>query len=328
MPQTLNIVPVGLTEQDRLVVMTATKLLSFDQIQYQIADGQISKAHILIIDDENTAGRQALKQSRPGQIKFIITNTPEVAKNTIGLQRPIELAKIKTLLTKIYARLQQQLRHSNRARSVTNSSQNVPVLSDSLFKLLLDTKENKQILRIASAELPDFFIDGRNHCLATTATQAEIDRLIELPLAALSLTHMNPDTFSVHGNDLGIQSLNNLLWMSGIKCSEGKLLAGHRTDTPFRLRAWPNFTRNSYIAEHLKLAAVLAKQAMNLVQLSESTHIALSDVINFYNAAYSVDLIEHNITQDVAGKLAQKPSPARHGLLSKIAKRLNLTSIF
>lgn len=328
MPQTLNIVPVGLNEQDRLVVMTATKLLSFDQIQYQIFDGQIAKAHILIIDDAHSEGKQALKQCRPGQIKFIITDTPEVAKNTIGLQRPIELAKIKNLLTKIYTKLQQQLRQQQRVQPLIKEVQEVPILSDSLFKLLLDTKEKKQILRISSSDLPDFFIDGRNHCLATVAKDAEIDRLLAQPLTALSITHMNTETFSVHSNDLSIQSLNNLLWLAGIKCSDGKLLSGHRVDKPFRLRAWPNFTRNTFIAEHLKLAAVLAKQAMNLVQLSELTQIALSDVINFYNAAYAVDLIEHKTTADIAPVVSRKSSSAKQGLLSKIAKRLNLTNIF
>lgn len=328
MSRTLNIVPVGLNAQDRLVVMTATKLLSLDRIHFQIYTGQLTKAHILIVDDENSEGKQALKQSRPGQIKFIITHSPRMAMNTIGLQRPLELGNLKKLLTNIYSKLQVQLQQKQHTQPAAKQHHEVQVLSDSLFKLLLESKEKKHILRIACNDMPDFFIDGRNHCLATKANEAEIDRFIDLPLDALSILHMNPETFSVHSNNLSIQSLHNLLWLAGIKCSDGKLLSGHRLDKPIQLRAWPNFTRNSFIAEHLKLAAVLAKQAMNLVQLSEITRIPITDVINFYNAAYAVDLIVYKDNADRTPVVSRQNVTAKQGLLSKIAKRLNLNNIF
>lgn len=325
MSEALNIISVGLNAQDRLVLNTAAKLLSYDGIGYRIHDGQLANAHILILDNDNNEGKTALRQSRPGQIKLVISDKPGMAKNTIGLQRPVDLGALKTVLKRLYARLQEQL-HSQQQQAA-QAPRNIEELKDTLFNILLVTKQNKTVLRITADGLPDFFVDGHNQCLASTATESDIGQLAQLPFTAIRITQMNKDGFAVHSNNLSIQSLHNLLWLTGIKCSHGRLVAGHDLDTPFRLRAWPNFTRNTFIAEHLKLAALLARQAMSLRQLAEHTGVALAEVINFYNAALAVDLIEFSAA--AGGDIAARPQNlARQGLFSRIAQRLNLKNLF
>ncbi|MBI1423870.1 MAG: hypothetical protein GC149_10430 [Gammaproteobacteria bacterium] len=328
MSHVFNIAPVGLDAQDRVAVNTATKLLSYDGIAYQLFDGEPAKAHLLILDEESAEGKQALKHSRPGQVKLVLSNKPASAKNTIGIPRPMDLGVLKSVLKKLYGMLQGQVAAQQAADATKQSKQGAPALTASLFNILLDAKTDKQILHIQSRQFPDIFIDGRNHCLATTASETEINQLVKLAPTDFTITRMNPDSFAVHSNNMSIQSLYNLLWLAGIKCSDGKLLAGHKLDAPFRLRAWPNFTRNTFIAEHLKLAAVLAKQTLNLQQLAEMTQVALGEVINFYNAAYAVDLIEFRQVADVVNAPAQPRNLAKQGLLAKIAQRLNLKSIF
>lgn len=328
MSQTFNIAPVGLDTQDRLVVNTATKLLSYDGIAYHVFEGEPAKAHLLILDDESAEGKYALKHSRPGQVKLVVSTKPAAAKNIIGMPRPVDLGLLKSVLKKLYAKMQNQLAAQQAAVNSNAQSQPAEALTASLFNILLEAKTQKQILHVQSKELPDLFIDGRNHCLATTANDAQLNLLIKSPAAAFAITRMNPDSFAVHSNELSIQSLYNLLWLAGIKCSDGKLLAGHKLETPFHLRAWPNFTRNSFIPEHLKLAAVLAKQSVNLVHLAELTQVALTEVINFYNAAFAVDLIEYRTDAGAAAAPAPARNPAKQGLLAKIAQRLNLTNIF
>jgi hypothetical protein len=327
MSHTFNIAPVGLDTQDRLVVNTATKLLSYDGIAYQVLDGEPAKAHLLILDEESAEGRYALKHSRPGQVKLVVSTKPASAKNTIGMPRPVELGVLKSVLRKLYDKLQSQM-SAQPVADKGNASHSAEALTGSLFNILLEAKAQKHILHVQNKDLPDLFVDGRNHCLATTASDAEINRLIKAPPQSFAITRMNPDSFAVHSNDISIQSLYNLLWLAGIKCSEGKLLAGHKLETPFRLRAWPNFTRNSFIAEHLKLAAVLARQTVNLTQLATLTEVALSEVINFYNAAFAVDLIEYRNDAQAMDAPAQPRNLAKQGLLAKIAQRLNLKSIF
>lgn len=328
MSHVFNIAPVGLDNQDRLVVNTATKLLSYDGITYAVFEGEQAKAHLLILDEESAEGKHALKHSRPGQVKLVLSNKPTAAKNTIGIPRPIELNILKSVLKKLYAKLQAQSVAQQVRDRGTQPTHDAEILTASLFNILLEAKAQRQILHLQCNQLPDFFIDGRNHCLATTASDTETIALINASPDSFTITRMNPDSFAVHSNDMNIQSLYNLLWLAGIKCSNGKLLPEHNLETPFRLRAWPNFTRNSFIAEHLKLAAMLAKQTMTLAQLAETTQVAIQEVINFYNAAYAVDLIEYKAIAEVAAAPRQPRNLARQGLLAKIAKRLNFKSIF
>ena len=328
MSHTFHIAPVGLDLQDRLVVNTATKLLSLDGITYQVYEGEPARAHLLILDEDSAEGRQALRHSRPGQVKLVVSTRPASAKKTIGMPRPVELGVLKTILKKLYEKLQGQLAAQQQAGTNRQSAVTNGILTETLFNILLDAKTQKQILRLQCKTIPDIFIDGRNHCLATTATEHEIKQLVATPTRELVLTRMNPDSFAVHSNDMSIQSLYNLLWLAGIKCSSGKLLEGHELETPFRLRAWPNFTRNSFIAEHFKLAAILAKQTLTLSQLAELTQVALPEVINFYNAAYAVDLIEFRTASDVMAVRSAPRNPAKQGLLAKIAQRLHLKNVF
>lgn len=327
MPTTFVIVPIGLDAQDRLVVNTVAKLLSHEGIAYQIQDGQPGKAHLFILDEDSSEGRQALKQSRPGQVKLVVSNKPASAKNTIGIPRPIDLGFLKAVLKKLHATLLSQV-PAQLSLDTAQQYQAAGTLTGTLFNILLDAGAKQEILHLRSEHLPDFFIDGHNHCLATTATEAEISQLITTPVDTFSISRLNPESFAVHSNDMSIQSLYNLLWLVGIRCSDGRLLSGHKLDMRFRLRAWPNFTRHGFIASHFKLAALLARQAMTINQLAEQTQVPLNEVINFYNAAYAVELIEYQSESDEEPDSASPRNLAKQGLLAKIARRLNLKSIF
>ena len=89
------------------------------------------------------------------------------------------------------------------------------------------------------------------------------------------------------------------------------------------MRAWPNFTRNDFRAQHLKLAAVLARQATRLDQLSAMTQVPLYDIANFYNAAYAVDLIDTNIHQTPQNQPQKTVTTQMKSLFNRIAQRLS-----
>jgi len=328
MPQQIKIFSAGLSEQDNMAVNTAAKLLSYESVDYQINNKELVKAHLLIVDEDSQHGKQAMRQSRPGQVKLIVSSKPMMAKNTIGLPRPIDLNSLKLILKKLYEKLQQQLMSQQMAAAKTKPDTKVEELKESILNVLLETKLKQRILHITCNEVPDIFIDGCNQCLATTATESEFEKLCKLPIGNITLYKLKPKTFAVHSNEMNIQSLHNLLWLAGIKCSNGKILPGNSIEKPFRLRAWPNFTRNSFIAEHLKLAAILAKQPNSIRQLSESTGVNLAEVINFFNAAYAVDLIDYDVNADKASPQLRSRTNEQQGLFSRIAQRLNLEGIF
>ena len=328
MSDKLKLYSAGLTEQDNMVVSTAAKLLSYDDVGFVVNDGEISKAHLLIIDEDSQSGKQALRQSRAGQVKLLVSSNPKMAKNIIGLQRPIDLSTLKSVLKKLYAKLHAQLSTQKINAAAQPKTQAVLELKDSLFNILIETKLKKRVLHITCDELPDIFIDGCNQCLATTANETELEKILSLALDQITFYKLKPKSFAVHSNEMNVQSLHNILWLAGIRCSKGRLLPGHSLDKPFRLKAWPNFTRSSFIAEHLKLAAILAKQPMSMHQLAEATGVKMAEVVNFYNAALAVDLIIHEQGNNNLSGNSRSRTLEQQSLFSRIAKRLSLKGIF
>ncbi|MBI3560882.1 MAG: hypothetical protein HY080_04110 [Gammaproteobacteria bacterium] len=330
LPIPIQVTPAGISGQDLIILTTALKLLSMEGIHYQLSSDQpLSNAHLIVLDADSDASKQALRQSRPGQVKLVISSRPAMAKNSIGLQRPMDLGSLKQVLRRLYDKLQTQLQAQQLSRQQNEPPSRVEELKGSIFNLLYETKAKQRIVHLLTQGIPDVFIDGINRCLATTATDLQLQQLVRTPIHEIFIDPLNPHSFAVHSTEMAIQSLHNLLWLAGIGCSQGKILPGHAVDIPVKLRAWPNFTRHTFIAEHLKLAAVLAKQAMTLRQLSTVTALPLSDVINFYNAAYAVDLIEFKRPTAAAPSNTAAPSnPEKQSLFAKIAKRLSIKKIF
>ena len=100
------------------------------------------------------------------------------------------------------------------------------------------------------------------------------------------------------------------------------MLPGHNANDPVRLKAWPNFTRNDFKPAYLKLAAVLAQRPVALSDLEKLTQVPYEDIVNFYNAAFSVDLIEKDISPTQVATQAKPVSVEKKSLFGKIADRL------
>lgn len=310
--------------QDQVVVKTAIKLLSHDGKSFELIDDNINNAHLLVIDADTDSGKRNLKQSRPGQVKLLLSSRPKSGKNIIAMQKPLEITLLKEILGKLFAKMQTQLSSKPKTAHTTNTPNKAgtPLLTDSLFHILLSTKENKEVIRVSSPNSAEIYVDGLNRSLATASDMNGIRSLIKTPYKQLNIKKLESSDFAVHSNQLNISSLYNTLWIAAIECSRGQILPGHSLEEPVRLRAWPNFTRNDFKPSHLKLAALLAQRATALSQLATQTNIAHREIIDFYNAAYAVDLVERNVTQTSAQVAQKKVSNSHRSLFSKIATRL------
>jgi len=70
------------------------------------------------------------------------------------------------------------------------------------------------------------------------------------------------------------------------------------------------------------LAALLAQRPVALSDLENLTQVPYAEIVNFYNAAYSVDLIEKNFNNLDTTVTERKVSAKKKSLLGKIADRL------
>jgi len=114
--------------------------------------------------------------------------------------------------------------------------------------------------------------------------------------------------------------LNNLIWYTAFKASQGRLLEGNSPYDTVHLSGWPNL-RLPEARNLIKLAAFMHANTLPLVEIAKITKIPLPHVFDFYNACCLIGLVE----KGHAVKIHQKEiDPERQGLLQKIRDRLKL----
>ena len=313
--------PCSLSEQLQTELNTALKLLLSDGHLFQIKEPNNRNAHLLVIDVDNEDGRKLFHESHGGQVKLLISSTTESGKNVVGLQKPVDIEKLKNVLSKLFEKMQAQLAKLNTSKTIEKDAADSIV--DTLFHEVLMAKNNKQTLHISSGEF-EVFVDGKNQSLKTQGTLDDIRQFIALPYRQIATNKIDENEFQSKTQQLQVITLHNVLWTAAITCSNGRLLPGHDETQAVKLRAWPSFTRNDFKPEHLKLAALLAQRPISLSTLREKTDIPYPEIVNFYNAAFAVDLIDKTVeqqketTQSIHSNIDKKKS----NLFNKIASRL------
>jgi hypothetical protein len=321
----LYIAAPGLPVQELKLLITALKVLYHDGMNFHMQNETSAKVHLLVLDGDTPNGQQLLQASREGQVKLLISTHPTRGKNIIGLSKPLKIHLLAGLLKKLFIKMQQQLSQRKRITqsSVVNEKREIGG-NKTLFSLLLEVKTQKNIARISCTPYPDIFADGLNRSLVTSASHEQIKEIINRPFEEMVVDYLPGSDFAVHKSAMNVSTLHHILWISGLQNSNGKIIQDHNIDQPVKLRAWPNFTRNDFKAEHLKLAALMARHAISITELAKLSNVSLEEVINFYNAAFAVDLID--FTEQTASQPVRQSSNShkQHSLLTKIANRLSL----
>ena len=190
-----------------------------------------------------------------------------------------------------------------------------------MLDVLLEAKQSHQSLHIQHERFGDIYLNTFEQTYASSNNAVYIDQLSAIPMDDIQIRIINSHTFNQAVKQLEIHALNGLLWRIGIHCSCGILIVGHSVDKLIRLKAWPNFTRNSFNPKHLKIAAVMAKKPTTLIQLKDTVKLPLAEVVNFYNASLMIDLIDENPKDTLIAENTEKVAVNR-SLLKKLAERL------
>lgn len=91
------------------MLRTALKLLAAEGVCFELLEGGCEDAHVLLLDDDTDEGRAAFAASRPGQVKLVISGQARVGPNLIVLKRPAEVAVLKKVLARLFAKMCAQL---------------------------------------------------------------------------------------------------------------------------------------------------------------------------------------------------------------------------
>jgi hypothetical protein len=116
------------------------------------------------------------------------------------------------------------------------------------------------------------------------------------------------------GRDLG-----DLIFLSALFGSRGRLWAGCRCDEPVRLKQWPDSRNLLHHVEFIGLMAFMSSNTADVNAIAVRTGAPEDKVINFHNACMALDLLDRGGEVSIR----EKPvDPEMRTLYGKIARRL------
>ena len=199
--------------------------------------------------------------------------------------------------------------------------------SDSLIETFSADDCIINIIRRAMTNAQDIIIDGQSHgYIIILAKEGEyfsnatrLSDFCKIHSKDLKITVLNEKKLKQYKTGIG-RNIDELLWQAGYYASNGRLMEGSHWDDVIKLNYWPNFTRIPTTPNSLRIAALLAVQAVTIEHAILSLKVKREEVYQFYSASLCAGAVSTVNTVTEAPKLKPHRNNALLGmLLSKIA---------
>lgn len=326
-PRRLKISAIGLFDTELKVLQVAQAMLEHEEINSELIENNHEESAIVVLDYDSESGKQVFATMRESQVKLVFSSAQPInIKNTITLPKPIRVHTLKEILTQICRQLYDYIDkyEHNQTQASSSAQSGAAGKTQNIFLHLFDAKNNATILKLTHSSGANIYVNGQDKTLYVAGDSNILDAFIAAAAADINAQVLTADAFQQQVRGLSPLALDGELWRSGISCSQGQLLPGHQADVPVKLRSWPNFSRQGFKPEFFKVAAQMAKRAESLEALSRLTQVQLDVIIDFYNAAFALGLIESHQPQAAQPAQTRELSSQRKSLLGKLAQRLRM----
>ncbi len=320
--QVLRISSLGLEETELKILQVAQAIVKDEGINCELIEGHSTNGELVVVDYDTETGQSQLSAIRGSQVKIIITaGKPVQGKNTVTLHKPVRVTTLSDILVQICRQIYEHIsKHPQSTNSATAPSTNQN--QNTAFHHFLKAKQEKSTLKVTCPNCPDVYINGTDKTIFIKGAHESLETYYLPDNTCITSEPITPEVLLASVQGLTPHALDAELWQAGIECSNGQLLPEQQTNIPVKLKAWPNFSRQGFKPEFFKIAAYMAKQAISIDELSKVTQIPLNIIIDFYNAAFAVDLIEKPSGNQAQGTQQRSMSNSRKTLLAKLANRL------
>lgn len=325
--QSIYISAPGLLDTELKVLQVAVAMLDDEDVQCGLLNGMNASGEIIFIDLDTDTGQSLFPQLRESQVKVVFSSSQQVSgKNTVSLKKPVRVTTLKDILVQICRQIYEYLDKfqagGTQDASASPNAQDMSPLNENIFLTLYSAKKMGSCRKLVCPGDPDVYVNGTEKTIFVDGNTSDLGKYYSGNQGAIRVSEIQENELKSAVRNLTPHALDAELWQAGVLCSNGKLLPGQRTDMPVKLKAWPNFSRQGFKPEYFKIAAYMAKQAISIDELSKVTQVQLNIVIDFFNAAFAVDLIETVTNNIVEHSQARQLSQERKTLLSKLAQRL------
>jgi hypothetical protein len=293
--------------------------------------------NVLIIDIDNTQGKQYLSHYQNSETKLItlsLAQQDDIPASVIQIQKPftgVEILrsaeKIKELKTASDLEKNKALKQSainekerpdNKQPSLYSSYDPSTTFQGMLRKAIqLSDKKNTPVLITIQQYRVEIYADKNTARL--NFSKKRLRTLCQFPLTdqlcdikKITLVSDNPDDTTI--------ALPELSWEVAILCSRGRLPKNMADDAQYQLKKWPNLTRWSQPESALKIAGLWSKSPNNINNIARQLSIPIEHVCSFITAA-----IDSNLAQKcngIAEIIPFKTENTNSALFRKLLNRL------
>lgn len=335
MPDSDHVIIVSIVElssTDQAVLNVVSHLLEKERFKVRFLEKGDTSGMLVLVDIDTSIGHDFYQQVKAihGQTLLLLSTEIINEHRYSVLRKPIRVQTLKDALLDSYSLLTPQTVSQDTADNV---QQTVPPILDpktSLFFILLNAKQEKQIIQIFCYPHTSLFINSTEGIVATSASRETLRKVLSSLNSHMKITKLSTADFEVLAKGQFILPLPHILWMAALYSSHGHLIPGHSEETLIQLKSWPNLSRLECKMEHIKLASIMTSQPLTLKQIAEKTQLSWTTVVGFYNATYTMGLIvinpHHLPTTAMTQQTAIHQDGAKSSLFAKIIRRLKLTS--
>jgi hypothetical protein len=291
----LFISTINLSDTEQRVFQVALNSIKDENLLCEVLPNQNFRGHLVVIDLEAEQSANIFKSLRPGQVKLVISSEHKTGANLVSVLKPIKEDSFKDVLMKVCHKMTAQLNQTDASQETgTSEPQKCRSNIADFMQRVIQLRENKQNGLIRLKNQTDMVIDGEREMLLSRESfesiiAADLDIFEQADIEILA----DKQNYDNSGYST-MTALSGFLWELAVKTSDSILPAGLASETKISLKAWPNFTRHGYRPEHLKIAALLAKQSISLNVLVEKTALEEDLVQQFINGCYAVGLLNLN----------------------------------
>ncbi len=350
---TLIVYVVGLSSTEAAVFAAVSRILRLQNIQIKVSEKPDNSCQLIIIHVDSERGKAIFDKLKSQEIRqhvlLLGDKKPDLSEAKMApsfLQKPLRVQELLECLENLNKKFNHQSNPSSTpkpsaATSQTSDKKPVPVTqtkvaesptadsqntfnSMELLSILLSARQEGAFYQITNKYHSNFWVNGAKQEVLSSHGAEELFKLIgDHHASGYIISSLSFENFKVLTENKISVKLNDALWYAALADKRGELVAELDENTPVKLTSWPNMTRLSFDPSHIRIAAVLSRQAETLNDLVSKNKLSRLDTVCFLNAAYSIHLLEKQdkTTTSVDVKVTDTK---KSGLLHKIANHLNI----
>ena len=321
----INISAIALNASESMVLRVSMGLLETAGVKTYALDKDDTSGNIVIIDMDNQEGREFYQQFKAKKNQALLVLSSESLNDTknVVLRKPVRVQTLKDVLLDLCTEKSKTLFDSYKTQSEAPSSPD-----KNLFFILLESRDEKKIRQIFNPPFPAIYVNGFDNVIAFSGSKDNFRKMMQASSNQLEIKSLAWADFNSLARGQIISPLADSLWTAAMFGSQGQIVQGHSADSPILLKGWPNFSRVEFDSEHMRLTSIMSKQVLTLKQLQAKTQIDYNKIVAFYNALWSVNLIQISPDYKPAKTEAKKVTAKKPSLFSKIASRLRFSKRF